>query len=324
MNDGKHKPSFWETLPGIITAAAAFVGACAALVTALYGAKIIGHDADKATTIKTESAVNAAVRQNQRAVAPGIAVQPARKIVPPPPKAPEKGDTMTDPTTGMKLVYVPKGCFQMGSPPNEEGRRDNEGPVHKVCVDGFWMGKYEVTQGQWREIMRGNPAKFQKGDDFPVEQVSWTDTQEFIAELNRKSNKTYRLPTEAEWEYACRADGSGKYCGGDNLDTLGWYYKNSGKSTHPVGKKQANDFGLYDMSGNVWEWCGDWYEKDYYKKSPLNNPPGSRSGKYRVLRGGSWSGDRDYARCSFRFRYYPNDRLNDVGFRVVFSLASDS
>ncbi|MCI5224771.1 MAG: formylglycine-generating enzyme family protein [Candidatus Electrothrix sp. AR4] len=201
-----------------------------------------------------------------------------------------------------------------------ERKRDqdnNEGPVHKVCVDSFQMGKYEVTQGQWQKITGENPASFKKGDMYPVEKVSWNDAQEFINKLNAKSGKSYRLPTEAEWEYACRANDSGKYCGGDNLDSLAWYDKNSGYSTHPVGGKQANKFGLYDMSGNVWEWCADWSGDNYYNSSPQDNPTGPSSGSDYVIRGGSWQHIPTVMRAANRGGAGPDNRNEDLGFRLV-------
>ncbi|MCW5201932.1 SUMF1/EgtB/PvdO family nonheme iron enzyme [Desulfobulbus sp. US4] len=217
---------------------------------------------------------------------PSVASQPKAPVVSPGQASrptPQQGDTIQDEPTGMELVYIPKGCFQMGS--NEY---DGEKPVHEVCVDGFWMGKYEVTQGQWKNIMGDNPANFQKGDDYPVEQVSWEDAQKFITQLKKRSGKEYRLPTEAEWEYAARAKSSYKYSGGDDLNAVAWYDGNSGDSTHPVGQKKANAFGLHDMSGNVWEWCADWYGEKYYASSPKNNPTGPDSGAARVLRGGDF------------------------------------
>ncbi|MCW5209962.1 formylglycine-generating enzyme family protein, partial [Desulfobulbus sp. US1] len=227
-------------------------------------------------------------------------------------REPQQGERMIDPATGMELVYVPKGCFQMGS--NEY---DDEKPVHEVCVDGFWMGKYEVTQGQWQKIMGDNPAGFKKGDKYPVEQVSWEDAQKFITQLKKRSGKEYRLPTEAEWEYAARAGASYKYSGGDDLDAVAWYGDNSGGSTHSVGQKKANAFGLYDMSGNVWEWCADWYGEKYYASSPKNNPTGPDSGTGRVLRGGGWFDRPVYCPSVYRNDRGPGNRRGNVGFRLV-------
>ncbi len=163
-------------------------------------------------------------------------------------------------STGMEFVAVNGGCFQMGDNFGD-GMADREKPVHEVCVSDFVIGKYEVTQGQWRKLMGSNPSKFNScGDNCPVEQVSWNDVQQFIQRLNSQSGRNFRLPTEAEWEFAARSGGKHeKYSGGDNVDAVAWYGDNSGKMTHPVGQKQANGLGLYDMSGNVWEWVSDWY-----------------------------------------------------------------
>ncbi|CAK8712446.1 MAG: Formylglycine-generating enzyme, required for sulfatase activity, contains SUMF1/FGE domain [Candidatus Electronema aureum] len=222
---------------------------------------------------------------------------------------------MTDPVSGMQFMYIPGGCFDMGSDEN-----DDEKPVHEVCVNAFWMGKYEVTQGQWRKVMGGNPAKFQKGDDYPVEQVSWKEAQEFITKLTSMTGKKFSLPAEAEWEYACRAGGSGRYCGGDDPDLVAWYDGNSGGNTHPVGGKEKNFFGLHDMSGNVWEWCSDWYGKDYYASSPKDNPTGPERGGYRVLRGGSFFYFSQGCRAVYRYGYSPGNRDGFLGLRLVLPL----
>jgi formylglycine-generating enzyme required for sulfatase activity len=234
---------------------------------------------------------------------------------------PQQGDTMTDEITGMEFVYIPEGCFMMGS-----DEYDDEGPVHEVCLDAFWMGKYPVTQRQWTFLMEDNPAKFQKGDDYPVERVSWEDTQQFLAELNSKFDRYCRLPTEAEWEYACRADSSYEYSVGDDLDDLeavAWYNENSGNSTHQVGSKQANDFGLYDMLGNVWEWCVDWYYEKYYTTNPIDNPIGPSTGFLRVIRGGAWSHRAWFASSTFRFESASSNRNESLGFRVVIPSQQD-
>ena len=195
---------------------------------------------------------------------------------------------------------------------------DDEKPVHKVCVDGFWMGKYEVTQGQWQKIMSNNPSNFKKGDDYPVEKVSWNDCQEFIQKLNAKSTHKFRLPTEAEWEYACRSGGRDeKYSGGNNVDRVAWHENNSDFHTHPVGGKIANGLGIYDMSGNVWEWCVDWYSENYYVNSPENNPRGPNSGAFRVFRGGSWINASKSMRSTYRYRDEPDFHYSNLGFRLV-------
>ena len=198
-----------------------------------------------------------------------------------------------------------------------DGESD-EKPFHEVCVDDFYMGKYEVTQKEWTEVMGSNPSYSKNRDNCPVEQVSYNDAQDFISRLNSKTGKNYRLPTEAEWEYAARSGGrSEKYSGGNNVDSVAWYDSNSGNKTHPVGQKEANGLGLYDMSGNVWEWCSDWYADDYYRKSPRDNPKGADSGQYRVLRGGSWNYSPQDLRASDRYRSYPDSRNDYVGFRVA-------
>lgn len=200
----------------------------------------------------------------------------------------------------------------------------NEKPVHEVCLDGFYMGKYEVTQGEWTEVMGSNPSKF-FGEKLPVEMVSWEDAQGFIAKLNDKSGIQYRLPTEAEWEYAARSGGKkGKYAGTSSETDLGkyaWYDKNSVMTTHPVGQKKPNGLGLYDMNGNVWEWCSDWFSEstydDDYIRDRLRNPQGASNGNTRVLRGGSWNFSEWYARTSARLYYVPADRYGSSGFRFV-------
>ena len=225
----------------------------------------------------------------------------------------KRSDTATD----IEFVSVPGGCFQMGD--NFGDGFPNEKPVHEVCVGNFAIGKFEVAQGQWEKVMGTNPSKF-KGSQNPVEQVSWDDTQSFIQKLNQQTGKSYRLPTEAEWEYACRSGGKNeKYCGGDNLDSLAWHETNSGQTTHPVGQKQANGLGLYDMSGNVFEWCADRFEETYYASSPRQNPPGPSSGEGRVFRGDGWGGDPGCARSAFRGRSSPDDRdrFGLLGFRLV-------
>ncbi len=201
-------------------------------------------------------------------------------------------------SVGMEFVLIPAGEFMMGSP---EGEGDyDERPQHKVIITRpFYMQTTPVTQAQWKKVIgrkflrrTKNPSYF-KGDDLPVERVSWKDAQRFLEKLNQKEQKgRYRLPTEAEWEYACRAGSATKYSFGNDEGRLGeyaWYDKNSGGKTHPVGQKKPNAWGLYDMHGNVWEWCSDWYDKDYYRNSPSRNPKGPTNGRYRVLRGGSWS-----------------------------------
>ncbi len=217
----------------------------------------------------------------------------------------------------LEIVALPGGTFEMGS---DNGTID-EKPKHKVTLSPFAIGKYEVTQAQWQAVMGNNPSYF-KGDNLPVERVSWLNVQKFIERLKLKTgNQTYCLPTEAEWEYAARAGSTGKYSFGDDAAKLGeyaWFRGNSGAKTHPVGLKKPNDWGLYDMQGNVSEWCQDWYSKDYYEQSVNStNPRGPSSGEYRVLRGGPWFINIDDARPVYRGFYNPGDRDISVGFRVV-------
>jgi formylglycine-generating enzyme required for sulfatase activity len=180
---------------------------------------------------------------------------------------------------------------------------------------GFEMGKYEVTQAQWEAVMGSNPSEF-KGADRPVEQVSWEDAQQFLSRLNaRGDGYRYRLPTEAEWEYAARAGTTGKYYG--ELDEIAWYKGNFGGQTHPVGQKKPNAWGLHDMLGNVWEWCWDWYDVNYYGNSPEADPRGPASGQALSLRGGSWGNFPRYLRVSVRISGGPLNRNNYFGFRCV-------
>lgn len=238
----------------------------------------------------------------------------------------------TDPTTGMEFVYVPGGRFQMGDTFSEG--QDDEKPVHEVHVDGFYMGKYEVTQGEWEKVMGNNPSAFQKGSRYPVEQVSWDDVQKFISTLNEQSGKQYRLPTEAEWEYAARSGGGNLKCGtstGELNRKLANYGKDYGgggdasdgyEKTAPVGSYPANALGLYDMNGNVWEWVNDRYEK--YSDSPQKNPKGPLSSNFtnRVIRGDSWTDMPRSVRAADRFRCLPGYVSGSLGFRLALASAS--
>jgi formylglycine-generating enzyme required for sulfatase activity len=214
-----------------------------------------------------------------------------------------------DPTTGMEFVRVEGGTYLMGCGSWAGDCQSNESPEHEVTVSGFWIGKYPVTQGQWQKVMGNNPSGFKKGDNYPVETVSWDDAKAFVQKLNGKSGYTFRLPTEAEWEYAARSGGKAeKYPGGNDIDAVAWYADNSGHSTHPVGTKAPNGLGLYDMSGNVWQWCEDVYDADAYKKLPRDNPVSNGGSTSKVLRGGSWSRDATWARCTFRGQWTPSSR----------------
>jgi len=213
---------------------------------------------------------------------------------------------------GMDFVRIPSGTFLMGSNSSEAGT--HEKPAHMVNVSRpFYMATTEVTQAQWKAVMAGNPSRFH-GDDLPVERVSWSEAREFIRRLNAWEGTTlYRLPTEAEWEYACRAGTSGPWYGG--LDSIAWYESNGGGRTHPVSLKHVNAWGLYDMLGNVYEWCGDW--KGEYLGEDLKDPRGPREGTFRVVRGGSWLVHDNRVRSYFRDFLTPDELRDDVGFRVV-------
>jgi formylglycine-generating enzyme required for sulfatase activity len=223
--------------------------------------------------------------------------------------------------TGMEFIFIKGGCYEMGDT-FEDGRKD-EKPPHNVCVDDFCLGIHEVTQGQWEKVMGSNPSYFKKGDHYPVEQVSWEVVQQFINRLNNQTGRNYRLPTEAEWEYAARSGGKKEKFAGtsqeDELKQYAWYAPNSDLQTHPVGQKKENGLGLYDMTGNVAELCADWYEENYYKDSPRDNPIGPNSGTYRVLRGNSYFAYDYRARASARSMVTSSVRNNFIGFRLGFS-----
>ena len=230
-----------------------------------------------------------------------------------------------DPETGMVFVEIPAGCFQMG---NEAGGVD-EKPVHEVCLDGFWLGKYEVTQGQWQTVMGDNPSAFKMGSDYPVEKVSWIDVQAFFRKLNvHHSGGGFRLPTEAEWEYACRNGGQPiaypwgnqepvcqkNSANGANF-SLAEQCQNGG--TQPVGSYHPNQLGLFDMSGNVYEWVQDRYDQKAYGYHSRINPIYEASGSARVRRGGSWSLDPSHMRCTYRYLHIPAGGLFNLGFRAA-------
>lgn len=214
------------------------------------------------------------------------------------------------------FVPVKGGCFRMGD--TFGGGQADERPVHEVCVDDFMLGRYELTQAQWEEVMGANPAKFKKGGLYPVENVSWNEVREFLRKLNAATGRFHRLPTEAEWEYACRSGGREEaYCGGAVPDSYAWHRQNSGARTWPVGQKEPNGLGIHDMSGNVWEWCQDPYEEKYYERSTKNNPRGPSQGLYRVIRGGSWGFPAHDARAANRDRRDPAYGFDGLGFRLV-------
>lgn len=216
------------------------------------------------------------------------------------------------------MVHVEGGTFTMGAT-SEQGTDagKDEKPAHQVTLSSFSIGKYEVTQEEWEAMMGNNPSSF-KGAKRPVERVSWTDCQEFIRKLNTMTGKRFRLPTEAEWEYAARGGikSSGyKYAGSDNLDRVAWYESNSGNATHDIGQKSPNELGLYDMSGNVWEWCQDRYGG--YSSNSQTNPSGPSSGSIRVFRGGGWFSNAWGCRVSFRSYDSPGFTNFNLGLRLA-------
>ena len=227
-----------------------------------------------------------------------------------------------------EMVFVQGGRFRMGSVDVWNAK-----PVHEVELDDFYIGKYPVTQSQWKAVMGTNPSHF-KGDLHPVENVSWEDAQEFISKLSSLTSKAFRLPTEAEWEYAARGGQKSRgytYSGSDTLRDVAWYDSKAGlkmenelstnerrsKKTHPVGRKKPNELGIYDMSGNVYEWCSDWYDRDYYERSPLRNPQGPTTGVMRIFRGGCFLSGQDDCCCASRISIIPCGGCDGMGFRLA-------
>lgn len=225
----------------------------------------------------------------------------------------------------LEMILVPAGKFMMGS-----DKKDREKPPHEVSVPGFYIGKFQITQKQWQAVMGNNPSRF-KGDDLPVEEVAWHEAQAFCEKLRAMTGKAYRLPSEAEWEYACRAGTTGDYAG--TLDEMTWYNKNSDSKKHPVGQKKPNAFGLYDMHGNVWEWCEDVWHDNYYGAPPDGSawlverparrgliirmgPPGA--GPARVVRGGGWAYPAADCRSAYRNGISPGNSYDvALGFRLL-------
>jgi formylglycine-generating enzyme required for sulfatase activity len=259
--------------------------------------------------------------------------------------------TYTDPAAGMEFVRVPGGCYRMG-----DAFGDGEGdekPVHEVCVDDFWLGKYEVTVGQFKKFVSGTgyvteaekgggcyhwigrkaersksynwrSPGFPQDDGHPAACVSWLDAAAFLKWQGIKAGKGMRLPSEAEWEYAAKYGGKDeKYSGGSDMDGVAWHRGNSGGQTHPAGQKKPNGLGIYDMTGNVWEWTGDWYGENYYgispRENPRENPRGPSGGQDRAFRGGSWLDESSHARVSYRDGFIPAAGFSFGGFRAAFS-----
>lgn len=301
-----------------------FIGVLAAVVTLsashlslTYNVQTFYENAAKGSPVPSK---------NARTIDPAQA-SPVRSGEAPPsgPASHSIGDTWTDPVTGMKFLWIAPGSFDMGSAEIEDAN-----PVRIVKINkGFWLGQFEVTQAQWRAVMDDDPSSF-KGDNLPVEQVAWDEVDSFIRKLNSMGQGGFRLPTEAEWEYACRAGTKSEFCYGDTLDssqanfdgnypyggaTTGVYRE----KTTAAGSFRPNAWGLYDMHGNVWELCSDWYDPDYYKsrQNPDCDPRGPCSGSFRVLRGGAWRNVADECRSAARSRYIPGFRFNSIGFRLA-------
>jgi formylglycine-generating enzyme required for sulfatase activity len=237
--------------------------------------------------------------------------KPPKIITPPTPSVivPKKYDFEPE------MVFVKGGIFKMGSNNNEL-----EKPIHEVSLNDFHIGKFPVIQAQWQAVMGNNPSRF-KGDDLPVDQVSWDDIQVFIEKINAKTNKKYCLPTEAEWEFAARGGTQSQgftYSGNNELKEVGWFSENAGSKTYPVGQLKSNELGIYDMSGNVWEWCNDWYGS--YNNGSHTDPKGAASGTNRVFRGGSWDCTPENCRSAYRYYSMPANRGNGgLGFRLALS-----
>ena len=250
-------------------------------------------------------------------------------------KAPEQQKFLVN-AAGMKLVLIPAGVFWMGSPDDEVGRRGNEGPRRETAITAaFYLGAFPVTQGQYRRVTGVNPSRFHAGvgggPELPVESVSWDDAVRFCRALSdlpeeKQAGRGYRLPTEAEWEYACRAGTEAAYSHGPTLTADAAAFDGGaatpGRPT-PVGSYPANHFGLHDMHGNVWEWCADWYAAGYYRFGPRNDPRGPDTGQFRLARGGSWRNHAATCRAAYRNAYLPGNKDAATGFRVAAVVAAE-
>lgn len=225
--------------------------------------------------------------------------------------------------TSFEMILVEGGEFMMGG--SDEAAFDQENPIHPVRLSSYYLATFPIVQAIWKSVMNDNPSRF-KGENHPVEKVSWDDTQTFVKRLKEKTGKSYRLPTEAEWEFAARGGTQTEnylYAGSDKLKEVGWYVENAGNGTRPVGMLLPNELGLHDMSGNVLEWCEDWYSGNYYQacldRGLIENPSGPIEGSNRVLRGGRWSYGARSCRVSFRYSDGSDWRINGVGFRLALS-----
>ena len=285
-----------------------------------------GYDSEEGTVkLKASTPSNLQITLSKEAVAiqQNIVSQPAVAQQPVVQAPIANSDNITIPVKdgiSIDMVRVEAGTFTMGATPEIKNPDYYEKPTHRVTLtNDYYIGKYEVTQALWKAVMGKNPSNF-KGDNLPVEQVNWDDCHDFLSKLNRITGKTFRLPTEAEWEYAACGGNKSRgyqYSGSNNLSDVAWYSGNSRSKTHAVGTKQANELGIYDMTGNVWEWCQDWNGE--YSSSSQVNPTGANSGSYRVSRGGSWDNNAWFSRSSFRNSSSPSYRNNFTGLRLVLS-----
>lgn len=230
-------------------------------------------------------------------------------------------ETFTVNGISFNMIYVEGGTFTMGATPEQSSNAEyDEKPAHQVTLSDYYIGETQVTQELWQTVMGSNPSEC-KGAKCPIERVSWKDCQKFIKKLNQLTGKTFRLPTEAEWEYVARGGNKSRgyiYSGSNNIDDVAWYISNSDDNTHPVGQKQANELGIYDMTGNVGEWCQDWYGD--YSSDPQTNPVGPSSGSYRVIRGGCCEYNEQMCGISRRVFQEPTRRSFYFGFRLVLTI----
>ena len=285
-----------------------------------------GYDSEEGTVkLKASTPSNLQITLSKEAVATqqNIVSQPAVAQQPVVQAPIANSDNITIPVKdgiSIDMVRVEAGTFTMGATAEMKDPLDEEKPTHRVTLtNDYYIGKYEVTQALWKAVMGNNPSEY-KGDNLPVEKVSWNDCQEFLSKLNRITGKTFRLPTEAEWEYAARGGNKSRgyqYSGSNNFLDVAWFKDNSGSKTHAVGTKQPNELGIYDMSGNVLEWCQDWYGA--YSSSSQVNPTGANSGSSRMIRGGCWISGARGCRSSYRYDCTPGYRRNGVGLRLVLS-----
>ncbi|MBO4802774.1 MAG: SUMF1/EgtB/PvdO family nonheme iron enzyme [Bacteroidaceae bacterium] len=268
--------------------------------------------------VEADKTATASATLKVKPVQQPIQQQPVQQATPSSTPSSSSTQTFTVKGVSFNMIFVEGGTFTMGAT-LEQGSDawDDEKPGHQVTLSSYYIGETEVTQALWKAVMGSNPSSF-KGENRPVESVSWDDCKTFIRKLNSLTGKNFRLPSEAEWEFAARGGNKSqgyKYSGSNTLGNVAWYFDNSGIETHSVKSKSPNELGIYDMSGNVWEWCQDWYGS--YSSSSQTNPTGASSGSYRVSRGGGWNGDAGNCRVSLRFNFSPGHRNFYLGLRLA-------